>query len=174
MFGYMGKWILKSLVMSVLMLSVSSYLLYLRTGHTPWSLLGINSWSDATTRVAPDLSVDQMAATVARTLQSAKQATLSATDSAADILPDAMTVDSSGATHVYRWVDAQGVTHFGEAPPAGVDAEAIALEPNRNVIGGIQSENEKDNANNDPVTSTQEMVDRINRERNAALSGAGE
>lgn len=31
----------------------------------------------------------------------------------------------SEATTVYRWVDAQGVTHFGNQPPAHVQAEAI-------------------------------------------------
>ncbi|KAF1070104.1 MAG: hypothetical protein GAK45_00902 [Pseudomonas citronellolis] len=29
------------------------------------------------------------------------------------------------AAKVYKWVDAQGITHFGEQPPTGIDATSV-------------------------------------------------
>jgi len=34
------------------------------------------------------------------------------------------------ATEVYRWVDADGVVHFGDRPPEGVDARPVSVRPN--------------------------------------------
>ena len=41
-----------------------------------------------------------------------------------DATPDALTTP----TEVYRWQDANGQWHFGEAPPEGQSAEQVALE----------------------------------------------
>lgn len=35
----------------------------------------------------------------------------------------------SGAANVYRWTDANGQTHFGEQPPAGVDSDWVPPPP---------------------------------------------
>jgi hypothetical protein len=37
------------------------------------------------------------------------------------------------ATEVYRWKDANGVTHYGERPPEGIQAERVALRPEPSV-----------------------------------------
>lgn len=34
------------------------------------------------------------------------------------------------ANQVYRWVDEQGVVHFGDRVPEGVDATVVGIEPN--------------------------------------------
>lgn len=33
------------------------------------------------------------------------------------------------AAQPYHWVDAQGVTHFGDRPPPGANAEPVAVDP---------------------------------------------
>ncbi|UTA48914.1 DUF4124 domain-containing protein [Simiduia sp. 21SJ11W-1] len=155
--------------MTALMLGVSSYLLYLRTGHTPWSLLGIHSWSDAGNRVSPTLDIDQMALKVSQSLQAAGA---TAKAQAENLLPDGVKPGAE-ATQVYRWVDAQGVTHFGEVPPEDVSATAVTLAPNRNVIQGVPSEVVESEAEQ-PVQDTQALMEQLKAQRSDALSGAGE
>ncbi|MCG6117176.1 MAG: DUF4124 domain-containing protein [Aquimonas sp.] len=36
---------------------------------------------------------------------------------------------AAGATEVWRWKDASGITQYGERPPEGVEAERVALRP---------------------------------------------
>lgn len=173
MLGYLGKWAFKSLLMMALMLGVSSYLLYLRTGHTPWSLLGIHSWQDLTRKAAPEMNVQQLSEQVVRKVQALG-------DEAAAVLPDslpaALTPEPREPQRVYRWVDAQGVTHFSETPPAGVSADTVLLSPDRNVIqsAGKQPDTDQKTRAPDTVEGVQKMVDEINQQRTQALQSAGE
>lgn len=36
---------------------------------------------------------------------------------------------ASAAATIYRWVDSKGVTQYGEMPPAGVQAQEVAIPP---------------------------------------------
>lgn len=168
MLGYIGKWAFKSVLMMALMLGVSSYLLYLRTGHTPWSLLGINSWSQAGERVAPDIDVDRLAQKVGLSLQSATSA---AKEAAGNLTASG---DSAEAVQVYKWVDAQGVTHFSETPPQGVESTLITLGANINVIPSVSAQEQRPNDVRNPVQDTAEMLKQIEQARAEALAGAGE
>ena len=54
-------------------------------------------------------------------------------------LPENITnVVTDKAVTVYKWVDENGVQHFGSIPPAGVVAEVKHLKPDQNVIQAIK------------------------------------
>ena len=149
-----------------LMLGVSSYLLYVRTGHTPWSLLGIQSWGDLANRSVPRVNIQQLEQQVERQLDSL-------TTTATSVLPESLPVlSNTQPQQIYRWVDKQGVTHFGENPPAGVGAEKVVLQPDRNVIQGYAAEPES--ATEASAEDIQRMMNDISRERAEALDKAGE
>lgn len=40
-----------------------------------------------------------------------------------------LAVGTAGAAELYRWVDDQGVTHFGDRPPANVQAQPLETPP---------------------------------------------
>lgn len=126
MTGLIVKWLFKGLLVSIVMSSIMSYLLYVQTGRTPWSLLGIDSVADLKPDLAPGASIESLADTVSR---EARQLA----DKAGELVPAA----PAEPTQVYRWVDAAGVTHFSETPPEGVAATAITVDPNQNVIQGL-------------------------------------
>jgi hypothetical protein len=61
-----------------------------------------------------------------------------------DASPNAVGADredggSEGETIVWRWRDAAGVWHFAEAPPAGIEAEAVRLDPDANLVPGLRA-----------------------------------
>lgn len=171
MIGLISKWALKSIVMMTLMFGVSSYLMYLSTGRTPWSLLGINTFADVTDRIKPDLSVEGMSAKV-------KQQMARLSSDAGDLVPNAVTQalqDAPAEQAVYKWVDEQGVTHFSETPPDNKIAETVLLDPNRNVIKGLPDKNSSADgavANANPMESAkglQKMVDDAEAQRQAVM-----
>ena len=41
-----------------------------------------------------------------------------------------MAPGTQAADEVYRWVDAQGVVHYGDRPPEGVKATVVGVKPN--------------------------------------------
>ncbi|MFK7859475.1 MAG: DUF4124 domain-containing protein [Granulosicoccus sp.] len=45
----------------------------------------------------------------------------------------------SGATDVFTWKDAEGVTHFGTTAPTGVNAETLSVNPNINVLTPVSA-----------------------------------
>ena len=46
-------------------------------------------------------------------------------------------IDSAGMTRVVRWQDAQGVWHFAQDAPEGVNAEEIVVDPDTNLVQGM-------------------------------------
>ena len=59
------------------------------------------------------------------------------------------------AVTVYKWVDENGVQHFGNTPPPGVVAEAKHLKPNQNIMQAIKipEEEEEEEASGPKVTN---------------------
>lgn len=141
MTGLIIKWLFKGLLVSVVMSSIMSYLFYVQTGRTPWSLLGIHSVADLKPDLSPGASIENLADTVSR---EARQLA----DKAGDLVPG----EPAAPTQVYRWVDAEGVTHFSETPPDGVQASTITVDPNQNVIQGLPTESA-------PPSSAQSLKD---------------
>ncbi|AFV00743.1 DUF4124 domain-containing protein [Simiduia agarivorans] len=152
MTGVIVKWLFKGLLMSLVMSSIMSYLFYIQTGRTPWSLLGIHSVADLKPDLSPGASIENLADTVSR---EARQLA----DKAGDLVPSA----PAQPTQVYRWVDAQGVTHFSETPPAGVDAVAITVDPNQNVIQGLPTES----ADPVPTQSLDQLKQQLQQQQDA-------
>lgn len=163
MLGFFGKYLIKTLVSMAIMIGISSYLLYLRTGQTPWSLLGIHSVSDLQRAATPELNLQQLAD---QALRKAGNLTDSAKSKVADIT-DAEILKPAAPQQVYRWVDAQGVTHFSEQPPEGVTSVPVTLRPDRNVIQGLPQA-EADNPEN-PPQAIQQQLDQISSERQKQL-----
>lgn len=176
MFGIMGKWIFKSLLTMAFMFGASSYLMYLKTGHTPWALLGINSFSDLTSRVStPSVPADLQSLTQQLTEKMSAVgdgASDLVPEGVADILPD-MSSESEPTT-VYKWVDANGVTHFGEAPPKDVQAQQIVVDANRNIIqsSAKKTSQQAQTANAAPLTQAtdvQRIIDEAEARRQQAM-----
>lgn len=165
MFGFFGKYLIKTLLSMAIMIGISSYLLYLRTGQTPWGLLGIHSVSDLTRAATPELNLQQLAD---QALRQAGTLTDTARDKVADIT-DAEILKPAAPQQVYRWVDEQGVTHFSEMPPEGVAADTIALAPDRNLIRGTPETSEpRPPTDADAATAAQDLQ-RVSEEREQLL-----
>ena len=67
-------------------------------------------------------------------IQSAKTSVRGAADSVQSVSPVSL---PSSKTTVYQWVDANGVTQFGSAPPEGVAATAKTYNNNANLVAGV-------------------------------------
>lgn len=67
---------------------------------------------------------------IGSSIQSAKTSVQDAGDSITSVSP----IKSSNKTTVYKWVDANGVTQFGSAPPAGIAAESKTYNNNANLM----------------------------------------
>lgn len=68
------------------------------------------------------------------------------TPTLSDMLP-------AGKEQAYKWKDANGVVHYSsEAPPEGLDAQLIEVDPNTNLVQGISTKSEPEDAQ---ATSTQ-------------------
>ena len=42
-------------------------------------------------------------------------------------------LENTGKSKVYRWTDAEGVTHLGNVAPEGVDYEELWVDPNQSL-----------------------------------------
>ena len=45
------------------------------------------------------------------------------------------------AADIYKWVDADGNTHYGDAPPTGASSEQVRVDPSSNGGSSIRPEN---------------------------------
>ncbi|TWI50895.1 uncharacterized protein DUF4124 [Pseudomonas duriflava] len=57
-------------------------------------------------------------------------------------------IGSIEAAQVYKWVDAQGVTHFSAQPPTTGEADALTLKPAPGISGSSGSSSGADAVNN--------------------------
>ena len=65
--------------------------------------------------------------------------------SAKPVVPENFSnVVTDKAVTVYKWVDENGIQHFGSTPPAGVVAEAKHLKPSQNVIQALKIPEKED------------------------------
>jgi hypothetical protein len=42
-----------------------------------------------------------------------------------------------GSGQLYKWVDSNGVTHYGSEPPAGLNAQTMQVNPDMNVVASV-------------------------------------
>lgn len=103
------KILLKASIPIVCLVGVMSYGMYMRGGD-------------------PGASLKQM---VGGSIQSVKSSVSEAGDSLQSVSP---VKSASNKTTVYKWVDANGVTQFGSAPPNGVTAKSLTYDNNANIM----------------------------------------
>jgi len=121
------KMLLKVTIPIVCLVGVMSYGMYMRGGD-------------------PGALVKKL---VGNSIQSAKSSVQGAGDSLQSVSP----VKSSNKTTVYKWVDENGVTQFGSAPPEGVAANAQTYNNNANLMDAQKprpSEQASGNQNRQP------------------------
>jgi len=48
--------------------------------------------------------------------------------------------DAAAQNEVYRWVDENGVVHFGDQPPAHSNAEQVSIQQSKGITEGLSTE----------------------------------
>ncbi|WP_096084613.1 DUF4124 domain-containing protein [Agaribacterium haliotis] len=93
--------IIKVAMMLFIVIGISNYLIYIKTGKSPFADLGSGlSFADLKVK-APSLP--------------------------------------AGKQKAYKWVDEHGVTHYSsEAPPEQMQAQVLEVDPQQNIIQGIE------------------------------------
>lgn len=61
-------------------------------------------------------------------------------------------------TQVFKWVDADGVTHLSSVEPQGIDARRISVDPNTNVLAPVLAESGPSQAVNEPESQNVEPL----------------
>ena len=118
--------LLKTLLLTGVIVGISNYVIYLKTGRMPikeWVQNG--NWSF-------NLSADQLAEKAEKMGKG---------------VMDQVSPTSNEPTKVYKWTDADGVVHYGERP-AGEGAQEMAIDTDQNVFTA------QDQSSNPPANST--------------------
>jgi hypothetical protein len=109
--------LLKTLVFTGVIVGISNYVIYLKTGRMPikeWVQSG--NWSF-------DWSADQLAAKAEKMGKG---------------VMNQVSPTSTEPTKVYKWTDADGVVHYGERP-AGDGAQEMSIDTEQNVFNAPSS-----------------------------------
>lgn len=64
--------------------------------------------------------------------------------SASDLKEDVSNLATGGKQTVYKWVDENGVTQYTAEPPPDQAATSVELDPNANIIQGVEMPEDED------------------------------
>lgn len=95
-----------------------------------------------------------LGAQFSESIASARQGAGSALSRVSDrstTLGSALSLSSSqrpgqGAGQLFKWVDSNGVTHYGSEPPAGIDAQRMQINSDMNVVASLPTTRAKSSA----------------------------
>ncbi len=122
------KLLLKATIPVVIIAGVMSYGMYMRGGD-------------------PAGLIRQL---VGNSMQSAKSSIQGAGDSLGSLSPVAL---PGSKTTVYQWVDENGNTQFGSAPPKGINASAKTYNNNANLMAGTPAQKQPNPTEQQPNLS---------------------
>jgi len=120
-----AKILFKACVPLVIMVSLGSYMLYLRGGDPAAVLKHVAGGAFSQALVALREAKDDASSTV--------QGAVGTVGGLAD------SDNNSASTEVFVWKDADGVTHYSNSPPVDANSQSLMIDPSVNLLSPVNS-----------------------------------